>query len=964
LTTATASNAAGQPETIDPPGQGTLDQTSFTYDPARGNLIASSRTDPLVGTTSFAYDAFNRRLSVTDPNGVATETAYDALNRVTAMRQKGATPAEDLVTGQAYTPFGDLLRTTLPRGNTVEYGYDAAGRLVRIERRPDAATPGERTVYTLDAAGNRIREDLQRWDGGQWVTDSFTGYEYSSRCHLDKVLHADGSVTEHAYDCNGNLERTWDANHPSANQTAPPTMSYVYDELDRLAVTRQLWGGPGGGDVLTTYGYDVQDHLVEVVDGEGNRTTYEYSDRDLLTQQFSQVSGETRYRHNDHGELVEETDARGVTVQRLIDAADRVTLVDYPDSGLDTVYSYGTDPGRFERGRLVGITRHGRTIAYVYDRFGRVLQDGSLGYAYDSNGNRNRVEYPGGVRAFYTHDFADRELSLSLQDGAGAPQPIASDARYLASGPLTSLTLGNGLQETRLFNARYHPTRILVPGRLDWQYTTDDVGNILTIADGLDAAGSRSFAYQDGQYFLTRGDGPWGNLAWTYDRIGNRLSETRDTVTATYGYLANTAGGRNPKLLTVAPPLPASPDRYFYDPAGNQTYKATDTEKLRLDYDAERRLSQLLFDTPEHAPSRAQMRYDGRSFLEHAESFFPVDAVAPQFAVEATYSSEGVLHHRTSVSAPSAGKARREGTVTSASAILYFAGRPVGLFDKQTTIPQGGPPPVASRFLYLSSDHLGSPALATDSGGAALWSGGFDPFGGDYAGSRAAGIFLVLPGQWVDGSWDNHQLESAILQNVHRWYEPPTGRYTRPDPIEASTSRFAYVDGRPTSLMDPLGLLSVDPESCKPFGGPEGSDCCLPKLEEAARQFNKLFTPGWRNRNPTCWSKLASAQGRSGWGKPRGGQGVLSPLACMSAGHGGQVVKCEFTFQRGGLGRGGCGRTDPDSGQTYFRPEVCDPICGSPLNTLFHEQLHRCGAGSHPFGTYTDYDIVQDCVGQ
>jgi hypothetical protein len=77
-------------------------------------------------------------------------------------------------------------------------------------------TSAERTVYILDDAGNRTREDLQRWDGSQWVIEATTSYLYTTRCRLDQVLHPDGSITEHAYDCNGNLERTWDANHPSA----------------------------------------------------------------------------------------------------------------------------------------------------------------------------------------------------------------------------------------------------------------------------------------------------------------------------------------------------------------------------------------------------------------------------------------------------------------------------------------------------------------------------------------------------------------------------------------------------------------------------------------------------------------------------------------------------------------------------------------------------------------------------
>ena len=97
------------------------------------------------------------------------------------------------------------------------------------------------------------------------------------------------SITEYAYDCNGNLEKIWDANHPSAGKTAPPTTVNAYDALNRLETVTQPWAGAGGGDTVTSYGYDVQDHLTQVTDAEGNATTYEYSDRDLLTEQISPV---------------------------------------------------------------------------------------------------------------------------------------------------------------------------------------------------------------------------------------------------------------------------------------------------------------------------------------------------------------------------------------------------------------------------------------------------------------------------------------------------------------------------------------------------------------------------------------------------------------------------------------------------------------------------------------------------
>ena len=122
--------------------------STFTYDGTRGNgnLIVQTRTEPVIGATSFVHDAYNRRTEVADPNGVKSITAYDALDRVTQTVQQGDPGAgiADLVTTYTHNEFGDLLRTTLPEGNLIEYGYDGAGRLISVERKPDETTPGER----------------------------------------------------------------------------------------------------------------------------------------------------------------------------------------------------------------------------------------------------------------------------------------------------------------------------------------------------------------------------------------------------------------------------------------------------------------------------------------------------------------------------------------------------------------------------------------------------------------------------------------------------------------------------------------------------------------------------------------------------------------------------------------------------------------------------------------------------
>jgi len=68
----------------------------------------------------------------------------------------------------------------------------------------------------------------------------------------------------------------------------------------------------------------------------------------------------------------------------------------------------------------------------------------------------------------------------------------------------------------------YQPAGITTGGLLDWSYTTDAAGNPAAIADLLDPAQSRGFAYQPYRDFLTCAAGPWSPpvagqpLQWTY----------------------------------------------------------------------------------------------------------------------------------------------------------------------------------------------------------------------------------------------------------------------------------------------------------------------------------------------------------------------------------------------------------------------------------------------------------------
>ncbi|MEM7355824.1 MAG: hypothetical protein AAF657_33720, partial [Acidobacteriota bacterium] len=616
-----AYNTGGQVTAIDPPGFEMNDVTTFAYDETRGNglIVLASRTDPLVGTTLFGSDAFNRRSTVTDPNGVVAETQYDALDRVRFQIRRDETPEGDLVTEHRYNVFGDLFQTVLPAGNVIEYAYDGAGRLISIERKADddPLSHTERVVYNLDGAGNRILEEHERWDGTVWERRSQTAFQYSNRCQLDQITRGFGGeevTTEYAYDCEGNLERLWDANHPSGGQVNPASTEYTYDELDRLIEVRQPWGGASGGETVVSYGYDVQDHLTQVTDGESGVTTYAYSDRNLLTNEVSEVSGTTTSAYNEHGELTSRTDARGITLTRAVDALDRVTLEDYPGTALDVTFIYDDPAVAFSLGRLTSIERGGESVDYTYDRFGRALQDGDLTYAYDANGNRTTIVYSPSVSALYSYDATDRQATLALQRPGEPDLDLVSTAIYEPAGPLASVDLGNGLSETRAFDTRYSPASIQVGSLLDWQYTADAVGNLTAIGDAIEPANDRTYGYQDFQYYLTQGDGPWGELEWSYDRIGNRLTEVRDTVTDTYTYVANAALGNSARLEQIE--LGAGGSRTFaYDDVGNETQVDGPGSVVNRTYDDDGRLSH---QERTAAEASADFLYDGRSFLSRA----------------------------------------------------------------------------------------------------------------------------------------------------------------------------------------------------------------------------------------------------------------------------------------------------------------------------------------------------------
>jgi RHS repeat-associated protein len=612
-------------------------------------------------------------------------------------------------------------------------------------------------------------------------------------------------------------------------------------------------------------------------------------------------------------------------------------------------------------GRLLSITRGTDVVAYTWDRFGRLLTYGELAYAYDKNGNRTQVTYPGDLKAISTFDRMDREASMTLQQGAGPVTTVVSaGAAYKAFGPLASMVHPTTTSRTvtRDYDLRYAPTAITVSGsQLTWSYTVDGAGNPTAISQTQPSSVSRTYGYQDVQYFLTSASGPWnGPLSWSYDRIGNRLTETRDSITDSYGYEANSGlTGNTARLDLVTLGIGGTRD-YSFDAGGFLDLVDLGANDVDFTFDA---AGQLARTERVVAGESADYRYDGRGFLRQVTASMPgsggppggdlpfldgfesgdVCAWSAAIGAEGSECPETVQQTLTALYDSEGNLRALDSETNDPQRVLYFAGAPIAIYN-------AGPVP---ELTILTTDHLGTPIRAMDQAGTTTWLGGFEPFGKDFTTPTAAesGIFLRFPGQWSDEIWNGATLGAEIYYNVHRWLEPPTGRYASVDPFHRkfSSNPYAYVRSRPMLMVDPLGLFEIDP-SCD----------CPPSPLESDDVYRAVAQARNYHRSAGCQKILTSHPDVRDCLGPRFGPEEIGkgPRIVCKANRQTDVQPCG-EYQGSGSRDGGEIRLFP--GHSECPRFVPSQGLGQ---TLFHETVHSCGLRLHD---ETFRAIVVACTG-
>jgi RHS repeat-associated protein len=304
-------NLGRQTALIRPAGQ----KATFAYDLA-GNLI--SRTDFNGAETTFQYSDLDQLIRIQYPDSSFVEIEYDLSGRRQEIRDARGT------TTFGYDTQGQLVQRTDPDGTTIAYTYDVSGR-VRTITTPDGTTTygydlagsitsvtdsdGGVTTFAYDAVGNLERID--RPNGWYELID----HDVRNRPVMLEVLDQDDSLVDvwtYQYDLDGILavadgsrgRREWtydDADRLVSEFIRNPdstvrTIDYTYDEVGNRLTRNDSDEG------ATSYSYDINDRLLEVVSG-GTSVQFTWDDNGNLMS-MTGAAGTSTYTWNAENRLV------------------------------------------------------------------------------------------------------------------------------------------------------------------------------------------------------------------------------------------------------------------------------------------------------------------------------------------------------------------------------------------------------------------------------------------------------------------------------------------------------------------------------------------------------------------------------------------------------------------------------------------------------------------------------------
>jgi RHS repeat-associated protein len=276
----------------------------------------------------------------------------------------------------------------------------------------------------------------------------------------------------------------------------------------------------------------------------------------LKTRSYSDATPSISYEYDANGNRTAMTDALG-TETRTYDALDRLASVQR--DGDSSTFDYDPD-GHITTRQYPGEG----PMTYTYDGDGRMASatqgNRSVTYEYDAAGNRTKTTLPGSTHLVETRTY----------DAAGRPASVTTRKG-------TSVSTGT----TYAYDAAGNPVDAVDSHKSHTAYVYDAADRLLRACYGASTCSSAKTS-----------------VAYGYDQLGNRTTQTTSGGTTAYTYDADDElTGRSGAGGSVA---------YAYDPRGNMVSAGT----RKLGYDMANDLTSVTDPLPPVAYQDA-VRHDG-----------------------------------------------------------------------------------------------------------------------------------------------------------------------------------------------------------------------------------------------------------------------------------------------------------------------------------------------------------------
>jgi RHS repeat-associated protein len=761
--------------------------------------------------TSANYD-FNSGLlsSSTDQNGQQTTYTYDALFRLTAINYPDG-GANTYSYPDAVTIERQRKIDSSPRWTDEFLKVDGLARQIRMITLNDETPSYDQidTCYDLDGAIGFVSYPFQGagFSTGRDCTGSVHPGDasvYDALGRVKQITHSDGTAAATSYV--GASTNTLDEGSGTLNRQR----IFQTDGLGRLISVCEVTGtaliGTGGTpsacsqDIpatgfLTTYSFDTLGNMVSTTQGGLAARTFSFDSLGRLSSSNNPEAGNITFAYDADGLLISKVSPKPnqtnssitLTTTMVYDLNHRLRTKSFSDStptstfnydettalGIPLTYTTGRDSSEVVAGSIAG-------EVFSYDKIGRITinsqcapQNCSTGgmfpvvYTYDLAGNL--TSQTNGANVTLTHSInralRPTAISSSLAD-ASHPGTLLSSCHYNAAGLLLSATFGNGVTETRTYDARH---RILSATN----------GSIYSFS-----IPSGSTGYAGNGSILSASDSINGNWTYTYDAFNRLVGANQNAGQAVYSFDYDRYGNRwhqnGPHSLSVS--FSASNNRmdgYSYDASGNLLNDGT----TAYTYDGESRITSATNSIA--GVTNYSYRADGRRVRKSTASG-TVDFVYDLAQHEvAEFSSTGIWN-------------RGE---------VYGAGRHLATYS-------GGP---GGTTYFVHSDWLGTERSRSTFSGSVYESCTSLPFG-DWL--SCAGASDVSPMHFTG---KEHDKETGLEYFGARYYSSTFGRFVTVDSSASPTpipfaklddpqtlNLYEYVGNNPTTGLDPDGHQQMD----------------------------------------------------------------------------------------------------------------------------------------------------------